>query len=623
MGDVVAALRSADHVFEGTFSCPAIYHHPMEAPMSTIASVTREGVEFWAPTNHPFDIAHDAAKLFDLAPERVRVHGPHVGGNFGAKHMSAEILATAALSLRVGRPVKFVPTDEEGFRVTSRHAMDFTARIGVAADGMLVALDVELDINTGAYFTGAAIATGNAVTSCWGAYRVPNFRVRARTAYTNRVPAGTFRNTGKNQTTFALDCAMDSLARQMGVNPTELRRKNFVRRGETQATASWSRNGKVAAPQIPPLDTDLSDLVDHALHAIGWDGRPSKTGRQGDGETGRELAPESLSPSPSRPVSPSPRLARGRGLAVSLRRGANIGDATAMAAIDRAGVVTISHNAPDVGEGSHTVISVVAARSLGVPQSQVRVGMPDTANQLFFAGTSSQRTTVQMGNAVRNACEHLKIELARTAAESYGGSPEDWRVADGELRRGEERYTLADLMKSLPHGVILRGVGSYEHATVEDPQFGGHDYWAPGVAAVELEVDRETGEIHILQYAAVADAGTIMHYRSAKAQIEGGAVMGFGAALSEQIVYEEGQLLNADAFQYRLPLMSDVPENFQVLLLENGDGPGPFGAKGVAQVSIPCVAPAVCNAIYDAVGVRLTSIPFTPESILRALGTLE
>jgi CO/xanthine dehydrogenase Mo-binding subunit len=293
-----------------------------------------------------------------------------------------------------------------------------------------------------------------------------------------------------------------------------------------------------------------------------------------------------------------------------------------MASLERDGTVTISHNAPDVGEGSHTVLSVVAATVLGIPQSQVHVGEPDTANGLPFSGTSSQRTTVQMGTAARNACERLQTELAKAAAGLRGGQADEWQVKDGVVARGDERLTFAELAQSLSGERPVNGVGAYDRGRVEDSSFGSHDYWSPGVAAAEVEVDRETGEIRVLQYAAVADAGHILHYYSARGQIEGGAVMGFGAALFEEVCYDEGQLLNADAFQYRLPQLGDIPETFHTLILENGDGPGPFGSKGIAQTSIPCVAPAVCNAIYDAVGVRLTSTPFTAEKVLKALGKL-
>src|SRR5581483_867988 len=279
------------------------------------------------------------------------------------------------------------------------------------------------------------------------------------------------------------------------------------------------------------------------------------------------------------PVGTDGRRVRGRGMAVSVRRGASIGSATAGATLERDGSVTISHNAPDVGEGAHTMISIVAARSLGISQDDVHVGEPDTGNQLMFSGTSSQRTTVQMGNAVRNACEALKRELCEAAARSYGGAADEWRVEDGALRRDGQTVQLREIAERLPAGGAITSRGEYVHGTpVLSVTFGDHDHWSPGVAAVELEVDKETGEVKVIQYAAVADAGKILHYHSARGQIEGGAVMGFGATLFEEVCYQEGQLLNADAFQYRLPHMADIPAQFRTIIVEHGDGPGPFGA---------------------------------------------
>ncbi len=169
---------------------------------------------------------------------------------------------------------------------------------------------------------------------------------------------------------------------------------------------------------------------------------------------------------------------------------------------------------------------------------------------------------------------------------------------------------------------MLKGIGSYSSPHTLDKAFGGLDHWSPGVAAAEVEVDTDTGEVRVLQYAAVADAGKTIHRTSAQRQIEGGAIMGLGNALFEELRYEEGQLQNADAFQYRLPLLRDVPEAFRVDIVENGDGPGPFGSKGMSQTSIPCAAPAINNAICDAIGVHIESVPFTPEKVLQALGKL-
>ncbi|MBM2809320.1 MAG: aldehyde oxidase [Chloroflexi bacterium] len=224
-----------------------------------------------------------------------------------------------------------------------------------------------------------------------------------------------------------------------------------------------------------------------------------------------------------------------------------------------------------------------------------------------------------MGNAVRAACENLIQELVEAASEVKGGDPSGWQVMGGELRSGGNGYSFAEIVSALPGGAQLTATGQYTRTRSGDTSFGGHDHWAPSAAAAEVEVDCETGEVRVLRYAIAADAGRALHRNSAKGQIEGGAVMGFGLALFEEVAYDEGQLLNADAFQYRLPLMRDIPNILSSSMVENGDGPGPFGAKGLAQVGIPGPAPAIGNAIYDAIGVRLRSTPFTPEKVLRAL----
>jgi CO/xanthine dehydrogenase Mo-binding subunit len=196
-------------------------------------------------------------------------------------------------------------------------------------------------------------------------------------------------------------------------------------------------------------------------------------------------------------------------------------------------------------------------------------------------------------------------------------------VANGRLCRGALSYSFAEVVGASKGAVSLKGLGSYSARHSADTAFVGLDHWTPGAAAAEIEIDLDTGEVRVMRYAAVADAGRAIHYLSAQRQVEGGIVMGLGNALFEELRYEEGQLQNADAFQYRLPLLRDVPLTLPVAIVENGDGPGPFGAKGMSQTSIPCVAPAINNAIYDAVGVYLRSVPFTPEKVLRAVGALE
>jgi CO/xanthine dehydrogenase Mo-binding subunit len=475
--------------------------------------------------------------------------------------------------------------------------------MGLKQDGTIVALDVKVEIDTGAYFTGAAVVTHNTAISAWGCYRIPSFRVLAESVYTNRVPSTAFRGTGKNQTTFGIECTVDAAARRIGMDPVAFRAKNVLHRGEYIAD-TWTVNGEDCAADTPPLDTDYLDLMERAVTAIGWDGHVDH------GSAGRASGE---------------RVARGRGLALSLRHGSQSGGrAYALLALDDAGIVTVHHNAADPGMGSHNMLAVVATHSLGIPLRQVRVRPADSGNRLPFTGVASQRTSVQMGNAVRDAAAGLQREMIACAVQVLGGTPAEWRLEGGRVCRGAEGYDYADVIRRFPQreAMSICALGSYSYPPSADKAFRGLDSWGPGCAAAEVEVDLETGQVKIVRYAAIGDAGKVLHGASAIGQIEGGAIMGMGIALHEDLVYQDGQLMNADPFQYRLPLIDDVPADFHTDLVENLDGPGPFGAKGIGQTSLPCVAPAVGNAIRDAIGVHIHTTPFTPEKLIRALGLL-
>ena len=592
-GDIDEGFRQADRIFEETYTSPSMFHHPMENIGGCLAQYVNGEVNLWAPTSAPMRDASEIAQFMGLEPDKVRVRVPFVGGGFGSKILVPCIYAAVFLSRKVGRPVRIVPSAEHSFRQNSRHAEVFKAKVGVKADGILTALDVDLVVDTGAYTTGGATAAHNSVISAWGCYRIPHLRIKGRCVYTNKVPAGHTRATGKVQTTWGIECTIDSIARQMNLDPYEFRKKNVLLRGDFVAKGT------------PLMDTDYLDLMEQALAGIGWDGRSNLEPRDKSAITG-------------------PNWLRGRGMALSLRHGSQGGGrAYAMATMDARGVVTIQHNAPEIGQGTHNLFSIIAARTLDIPQSQVRIKAPDTAVHLPFAGVSAQRTTMQMGNAVRNACEKLKQELFSLAVQVKGGKPEEWQLIQGRLCWGETSFSIEEIIRALGGNVVLKSVGYHSvPPMVKDAAFSGMDHWAPSAAAIELEVNSQTGELRILRYSCIADAGKALHYSSAKAQVDGGAVMGFGHALFEETVYEEGQFQNGDPFQYRLPVMKDIPESFYSSMLEKEDGPGPFGSKGMSQTSIVTVAPAIGNAIYDAIGVRVRSLPISPEKILRALGKI-
>lgn len=592
-GDLEGGLRGAAHLIEESYYSAPVYHHPME-PTTSFTVRWLDGVlECWVPGNRPWNQLEELARIFSLPHTRIRLHTPYVGGSFGAKDMfSAEVQVAAVLSRQLGRPIKLVATEHESFRSTARHGCLYKARLGVTADGVISALDVDLEMDTGAYFTGAEIVIRNAVTSAMGAYRVPHLRVTARAAYTNKVPAATFRSTGRSQTTYGLECIVDSAARKLGLDPIEFRKRNLLHRGEPLAPPTWRRRGKEAPAETPPIDTDFEELLDHAATGVNWHVPLADRATQS-------------------------RTRRGRGAAVSFRRSSDFGRAEIAAALNTTGTITIDHNSPELGAGSHTVIEVIASRVLGAP---VQLGEADTANALYFTGASSQRTTVQLGSAVENACRELRRMILDAVAQLHENEPGEWTLEDGLLLCGARQVSLAELASSVAQP--LRAVGKYRAQEAGDNPFEGHDHWSPGAAAAEVEVDLDTGEARLLRYAAVADAGTAMHYESARAQVEGGAILGLGLALFEEMLYQDGELQNGDPFQYRLPLMRDVPSGFTTRLVEHADGPGPFGAKAMAQTSLPCAVPAVANAIRDAIGARLEAAPFTAERVVRACETL-
>ena len=215
--------------------------------------------------------------------------------------------------------------------------------------------------------------------------------------------------------------------------------------------------------------------------------------------------------------------------------------------------------------------------------------------------------------------------MIRTAAQLKGGSPDEWTVVQGHVCRAERSFSFGEIVGLLGPDATIKSMGAYRAppVQVDSSSFAGMDHWAPSAAIAEVEVDPDTGEFEVLQYAVAVDAGEMLHYKSAIAQLLGGAVMGFGHALFEEVVYSDGQILNGDPFQYRLPVSKDLPISMQTSVMEGGDGPGPFGSKGMSQTTIVTVAPAIGNAIYDAVGARVRSLPITPEKILAALGKLQ
>ena len=588
-GDLERGFRESERVFEANYFFPTVFHYPIENIGICVAQVRSGEIELFAPTQHPFTARREIAELFGVRPENIRVRMPYVGGGFGSKELESEHLITLLLAHATGRPVQFVPSAEDSFRTTCRHSIVWRAKTGVKLDGTLVATDIELLVDKGAY-GGAGGSAVRAATLSWGPYRFPHLRVVARSYNTNKVPAGAFRGVGRAQTTWGYESHYDTIARALGIDPMEFRLKNYYRRGEIVAEGT---NG---------FDSDMEDLLSRSVHAIGWDGKSKRM--------------------PGKTVEENSKLVRGKGMASTFRHGfSGTSETWVVVSVDARGMVTVEQAGVEIGMGLYTMLTRVAAEKLEIPEAQVHVTHPDTVHP-YYHGVGSSRSTVSLGCAAEQACEDLKSELQKLAARLFGGRAEDWRFAGGRLFYGEKSFSIAEIVSAGGSSYAVMGKGSYGTQRYNNPWQGVVPHWELSAAAAEVEVNTETGEVRLLQYANVADVGKAIHPLSCKCQLDGGAIMGLGNTFYEEMVYRDGEMVNGSPLQYRLPLLGDIPEEFKSMMVENGDGPGPQGSKGMGQTAISPIAPAVGNAIYEAIGVRITDLPITAEKVLRGLGKL-
>ena len=590
-GDIEQGFKESDRIFEDSYSFPSVFHHPMENIGGCVAEFRGDEVHLLSPIQHMFSAREEIARLFDLEPERVHIRSPFIGGGFGAKELKTVHLIALWLARKTGRPVCALATAEGSMRTDCRHQIIYRVRTGVKNDGTLWAQDIELLCNEGAYSRGLGMCR-LAVGGAWGPYRVRHMRITGRSVVTNRVPAGAFRSVAKPQVTWGYENNLDNIAREMGIDPMDFRLKNFLRRGD------------IIVEGATPLDGDYSVLLKTVTDAIGWDGRSQRVGPE-----------RNRLPAGSGPI-------RARGIGATFRHGYSGADNTfATVTLDRRGRLRIHHSITEIGGGLYNVMARVASRSLGIPVDQIEVAHPDTDSP-FSEGIASQRMTVCAGGAVESACEDLKRELFDTAAKVRGGRTEEWRLYEGQLYHGERSIPLGELVRAVSGNGVLMGKGVHRTKRLENAFSGEVPYWGVSTGAAEVEVDPDTGEVRLLRYATAADVGKAIDPIACKGQIEGAALFGLGNTLYEEMIYQDQQLMNADPFQYRLPTLPDLPEQFEAIMIENADGPGPQGAKGVGNTPVSPIAPAIGNAIYEALGVRIKDLPITPEKILRALGKL-
>lgn len=577
MGDVEQGFAAADAVFEDVFHFPMVCHYSME-PHTTTARFQDGQVTLWSASAHPFLIRSELARLFGLAMTDVQVVVPYVGGAFGGKsYLKIEPLAVALARKTQGLPVRLEQSVTESMLTARRHSARCWIKTGVRRDGAILAREVRMHLDTGAYADNGPRVVARAVLRVHGAYRCANFRSDSYGVYTNSVPAGSMRSIGGPQSVWPVEAQMDRIAEALDLDPVRYRLDQLLGRGE--AIRPGSRG----------MDGDL---------------------RQGLGKAAAMIR-ETGAPAPG----------AGTGFAVGITDSEANPVSTAIVRLLSDGNVVVMAGSTEVGQGARTVLSQIVAEELRVPFGRVMLRGTDTHTTPFDRSTGASRSTTVMGTAVKFAAADVRGQVQAIAAEQFGVDPERVVLKGGAAWCGEARRDFAEVVAGyfgMPGGELI-GRGYVRAGGGISPVLP--IFWEVGIGGAVAAVDADTGEVTVERYASVADVGRAINPRQAEGQDEGAAVMALGHTLFESLVYADGQPLNPNLVDYRVPGFRDIPRTFESSLLENADGPGPWGAKGMGEGGIIPVAPAVCNAVARATGVRISELPLTPERVWRALRT--
>ncbi|HEX3486624.1 MAG TPA: xanthine dehydrogenase family protein molybdopterin-binding subunit [Micropepsaceae bacterium] len=574
-GDVEAGFAAADHVFEHIFRTGQVLHVPLESHAS-IAELGPDQLVIHTSSQTPSFVRMEIARLLGWAENRVSVRVPFLGGGFGAKvYVKMEALA-AALALIVRRPVKVALTMEEQFYTISKHAVTFRIKSGVSKDGRVIARACDVWWNGGAYADiGPRVAQKTGFTAA-GPYDIEHVRIDSAEVYTNRPPAGALRGFGVPQLVWAYESHTDLIARALGIDTLEFRRKNILRDGRPHATGTIMKDAAI--------DAVLDHLADHMNWKAPFD--------RGSGT-----------------------VKRGRGIAIGIKASISPTTSGAIVNISADGSIVLYINTIDMGQGSDTAMAQLVAEVLNVDAETVRVVHGNTDVAPYDMGTLGSRSTFHMGNAVKLAAEDARAKLAALAAEVGLPAGTNYDVKEIFLKRYGMRA-----------GNVI-GAGTYvPRYTSPNPKTGQSDnvtpFWMIGGTGVEVEVDTETGQVRVLRMVHAADAGRAINPKICRTQLSGGAIMQLGFTLYEDMVFDGGQVINPSFADYKIPGFRDVPpmESDVVAAVQET---GPFGAKGIGESSTFGVSPAIANAIHDAIGVRMTELPIKPEAILRALRAAE
>jgi len=599
-GDARAAIAAADVRIEASFYNPPVQHVPMETHASIAQALPESRVEIWTSSQSPYTVRHLLSACLGLPHAAIRVHVPYVGGGFGGKAgLGLEPLATVLSRAAGGRPVLVTATREQEFNTTpSRQGLHSTIKIGATRDGRITALEATYVWDAGAYADYGVNVGRAAAYSGAGPYAIDHCSIDSYVVYTNKVYGTAYRGFGHLEVLWGIERAMDQMARKLGLDPAEFRRRNLLKEGDTTITGELFTAG-----HGKPVE-----CLDAVAKAIDW-GRPS----------GAPSAPHKV---------------RGKGIAM-LHKAPAMPTYTSCAAViklDEDGAADVLVSGVDYGQGTYTVLRQIAAEELGLPIGKVHLTWDcDTALTPYDWQTVASRFSYMGGNAVIEAAADCLRQLKAVAAQALGVAPETIVCEDevafpvAEPDRAISYKDLA-LGYTFPNGNAIGGpiIGhgrfiatGLTHLDPETGQGRPAQFWTYGAHAVEIEVDTETGEIEILHIATAVDAGKVLNPLSCTGQVIGGVVQGLGSTLLEGFQFDDkGRLLNPSFVDYKIPTAKDLPRRMTPIFLENPQPGGPYGARGVAEHPMISVPSAIGNALADALGIDYTVLPLSPERVL-------
>jgi CO/xanthine dehydrogenase Mo-binding subunit len=597
-GDVEEAFKEADFVISNTYTTPPVQHAQLE-PTSIIGKQLPDGsITIYTSGQTPFRTRKEIADALEMSEQKIRVIVPkHVGGGFGNRGAAVYEPIVAALALKTkGRPVKLTLTRLEDLMYTTvRHQALIEVSDAVSKDGRILGRAMTIIYNGGAYSVAGNVVVRNSIYSISAVYRIPNIKADIYRVYTNQVQGGAFRGFGSPQIYWAIESQIDEIARKLNMDPLDLRLKNVLRDGDVSCIGE-------------KIEDDTMDLCINKLKEI-------------------------TAANPKPPATKDCWIT-GRGFAIAKHQCDVTYPSIALIRLNEDLTVDLYIGATDIGQGTFTGLAQIVSEQFNIPLSKVRIISSDTLITPLSSGSSGSRQLVQLGNAVLAACDDLKKQIVEVAARILKKSKDKISFSKGLLKledsgrkiRLEEIFTPGPMGGAyVEHSGLLLGKGFFFEDLAEiDPETGrasktkvALDY-TPIAALVDVAVDPETGSVKVLCIKVVADVGKAINRALVEGQLIGGAWMGFSTALFEELVIKEGQILTGTFTDYLIPTTVDSP-NIEATILESGKGPGPFGSRSVGELGVLPIAPAIGNAIRDAVGVRVTSLPITPEKLFRLL----